>query len=712
MTLRDIELKPSYDSDEDDILTSFYIPALSQSVKYYRLAGFFSSSTLAIAARGIASLVTNNGHMKLVVGVVLRKEDIEAIRHGIETPEKVISSMFISELSTIDDIEDAFIRDHVLALAWMIANKKLEIKIAILTDEKGFPLSKEEIEKRGIFHLKVGVLEDKEGNLLSFSGSVNESATGWIENIEEFKIFRSWVEGEIEYLQSDLKKFNKYWYGQAIHVKILDVPKAVKENLIKIAPKKFDELKFVKAKPKKEIKLNPVQIESVQSWLNNNKKGIFEIATGVGKTYAALECIKRIEKEIENFGVVIVCPFQHLIKDPWEKSIENFNFLNVTILTAYGSTQSWIKSLSNEILNLNSGISKKIFIITTYDTFSSEQFIKKISQIEKPLLFIADEVHNVGSPERKKGLLGKYTYRLGLSATPSRWFDPEGSEIIYDFFDKSVYKFTIKQAINTINPNTGETYLTPYEYCPHFVELTPEEFFEYEKISKKINIKYHQTKDNKEKRSFYELLLFERSRLLKNAKNKIREFEKVLNTLINSVGDPENIRHYLVYCAQSKAKEENQMNLVKTILDKKGIINHRFTQNESYKEREELLKNFDAGKYQVLIAIKCLDEGVDVPSTKTAIILASTKNPREAIQRRGRILRRFPSKEKAILHDFIIVPTLKEDLPKETFELERKILQGEFERVREFADASNNKLQVLNILIPMLRKYHISLKVI
>ena len=194
MSLRDLELKQSYDSGEDDIVQSFYIPALSQSIIYRRLAGFFSSSALSIAARGLATFIANDGHMELVVGARLKEADINAIREGLESPEQVLEKMMLDDLQSI---EDEFVRDHVLALAWMGANKKLDIKVAIPTDTYGIPLEEEKIRESGMFHMKVGILIDKDGNELSFSGSVNESATAWQLNIEQVTVFRSWVDGEI-----------------------------------------------------------------------------------------------------------------------------------------------------------------------------------------------------------------------------------------------------------------------------------------------------------------------------------------------------------------------------------------------------------------------------------------------------------------------------------------------------------------------------------
>jgi hypothetical protein len=191
MNLRDLNLKSAYDSDTDNILLDFYAPALSVSVQYRRLTGFFSSSTLAAAAKGVSGLIKNSGNIKLVTGVIFQEPDIIAIRDAIETPEKVLERAMLRE---IDDLEGEFIKDHVRALGWMVAKGKLKIKVAIVLDNNGYPLESKIAYKQGIFHQKVGILEDIDGNQISFSGSDNESAMGWFSNIEEFKVFRNQIE--------------------------------------------------------------------------------------------------------------------------------------------------------------------------------------------------------------------------------------------------------------------------------------------------------------------------------------------------------------------------------------------------------------------------------------------------------------------------------------------------------------------------------------
>ena len=180
MGLRDIEIKPVYYSDEDNLLQDFYIPVLSEAVRYDRIAGYFSSNSLAIAAKGIANFINAGGTIRLIANVVLSTEDQEAIKEAILNKEKEI-------LIEIENLEDRLKRDHISMLGWMLQKDLLEIKISVV--------------KNGIEHQKVGILEDVAGNIVSFSGSDNETVSGWLRNNEQFHVFCSWVEGDTNHLK-------------------------------------------------------------------------------------------------------------------------------------------------------------------------------------------------------------------------------------------------------------------------------------------------------------------------------------------------------------------------------------------------------------------------------------------------------------------------------------------------------------------------------
>jgi superfamily II DNA or RNA helicase len=691
-SFRELAIKKSYDSDSDNILEDFYIPLLSRAISYRRLSGFFSSSSLAVAAKGISKLILNGGKYQLVTGAKFREADIQAIKDAYETPEKIIEMRMHQDLETI---EDEFVRDHVRALGWMVKNGKLEIKIAIICDEDGFPLSEELMEKQGVFHLKVGILEDREGNKISFSGSENETATGWQDNIEEFKVFRSWVDDEKEYLEADCQKFLRFWSGESKRAKVIDIPEAIKHRLIEIAPDNIEALDLDKwlrrsRRVKRKIELRDYQKEAVDSWLKNGKKGIFEMATGTGKTFAALGCVEAIINR-QRLVIVVSCPYVHLIEQ-WKREIEKFGIYS-DIVIADGSHKGWRDELSDKLYDIENNIINNLIVLTTHDTLASEDFIAIINGSSAVFFLIVDEVHGIGAPVRKTALIEKYDFRLGLSATPKRWFDEEGTEKIYEYFGDVVFSFPLEKAIGR--------FLTEFEYEPHFVELTEDEMIKYEEQTAKIAKTYYSTKDEKERSEAFSLLCIKRQDIIKNAINKYQVLNEILDANLG-------IKYCLIYCSPQ------QIDIVQDILNRKGIIQHKFTQSEGTRvedkyggmsERQFLLKRLAEGTYQALVAIRCLDEGVDIPPARFAILLSSSGNPREYVQRMGRLLRKFPGKDKAVIHDVIVMPRLHDLRNRESLDLERKIISKELKRYREIAYLALNAVSCMKKIESIEHKY-------
>jgi len=695
MNLRDIELKSTYDSDADDILNDFYVPALSVSARYRRLAGFFSSSALAVAARGIAQLVKNGGEMALVCGAKLSALDVKAIEEAVITPENAVERTGIQELS---QLEDQMVRDHVSALGWMVAQGKLHIKVALVLDERGFPQDIASVDKQGIFHQKVGILEDPEGNVVSFSGSDNESASAWTRHIEEFKVFRSWIPSELDYLRADETRFSRFWEDRATRTRVLDVPTAVKQNLIELAPADFEALDLARWNNRwRTRRTRPElwrhQAEAVDRWIGNGRRGVLEMATGTGKTFVALECLRRCIVEGHVRIAVLSFPYSHLLRQ-WLDDLREFD-LALPSVVVDSSNPRWRKELADRLIDIRLGNKKHVLIFTTHDSASSDEFINLLGIYCTSGMLIVDEVHGMGSPARRKGLLDLYEARLGLSATPERWFDPEGTDVIMEYFGGTVYEFTLRQAITEVNPRTGESFLTPYVYRPRFVELTSDEVETYVELTGKISRLYHKAMQASEYMESYELLLFKRQRILNNAVSKYAMLESILSEL----GE---VSHCLVYCSPQ------QLEHTQDLLNRKGIIQHKFTMSEGVvprpefgglSERQFLLKGFADGTIKVLVAMKCLDEGVDIPPARVGVLLASTGNPREFIQRRGRLLRRHPGKREAIIYDIIAVPPLQA-LPRDEqlLSVERRILQKEAVRFVEFAKDARNSVECLNML--------------
>ncbi len=693
--MTDLDLKNAYDSDSDDVLNEFYVPVLSHSIRYNRLAGFFSSSSLAVAAKGISRFIANGGHMRLICSAKLTEADVDAIKKAHDAPEELIAKIMVAEL---ERLENELIRDHVGALAWMMATGKLEIKVAIVLDDDGLPVEERHVQKLGMFHQKVGILEDEEGHTISFSGSDNESAAAWQHNVEEFKVFRSWEGHEGDYLAADIRKFEKFWNGSPARTRIIDVPTAAKRKLIELAPDSFEAVnldrwsKKQSGKRKTAIELWDYQKEAVNAWLNNGKKGIFEMATGTGKTFTALACLDAICRTTKKLLVVITCPSLHLISQ-WKKEIDAFGIEYDRLLSADSSNPSWRDGATDLMLDISLGRREKGVILTTHTTFSSDDFtqIARDNKSGFSIFLIADEVHGLGADKSRRGLIEEYDLRLALSATPRRWFDPAGTEMLYDYFGNTVYEFSLEHAINQRNPATRKSFLTPYRYMPRFISLSGEELEEYVEKTRTIVRNLKKEQDN-EDNQVLQLLMFQRANIVKTAVNKYAMLEKILD----EISLPP--KWTIIYCSPQ------QIDKVMEIVQKRHIVAHRFTMDEGtspsnryggLSERDFLLQKFAEGKYQVLVAMKCLDEGVDVPPARIAVLMASSGNPREYIQRIGRVIRRSRNKTEATIYDIIAAPLLENVDPK-LKEIERAIFEKESERYEEIASVAINSIEALS----------------
>ncbi len=674
MSFRNIDnsIKSTYKTSNDNLVSDFYNIVLSEAILYDRITGFFNSTSLAVVAKGLVNFIDHQGKMRLLCGSELTEDDLNSIINA-EDLKNLINKKFLSD---IENIEDKIIDNHVKILGWMVANNYLDIKIGIKKNNSSY--------YGGMLHSKIGIFYDKEDNIISFDGSVNETYNGWINNIESLKVFKSWE--DYKFMKDDLNDFERYWSNNDSSLEVLDIPEASKRKLIEIAPKNRSELNkllLMSIKTNNNKKLYKHQEKAISSWFENDQIGIFEMATGTGKTFTSLKCI---EKTMNNEDVltVIACPYAHLAEQ-WKKEIMSLNIGNC--YNFYGSANdNWKKQFERLILNYKLGLKFKNIIITTHKTFSSPSFINRIKQCNIKKLLIVDEMHHVGSSNYKLGLLPDYDYRLGLSATPSRFMDEEGTEYILKYFNKIVYQFTLKEALNKINPATNQYFLTPYNYHPIKIDLSYEELEEYKELSKKIARFSHITKLNDNYDNIKNLII-KRRNIINNAKNKY-------DTLRNTLHKLDHKEHLIIFCSDKQIK-----NVLK-ILKEEEFSAHKFTQKEKAKpskkygglsEREMILNSFDNSNYQVLVAIKCLDEGVDVPSADQVILMSNTTNPIEYIQRRGRVLRRYPDKDIANIYDFSVIP-------EERDKYSINILKKESERLYDFVDNANNKEECYRIL--------------
>ena len=361
------ELKPRYNSANSDIVNDFYNKVLAQSVRYDRISGFFNSKSLAIAAKGINKFIQNGGHMRLLCGAQLDKEDLDSINNADELKD-LIDKKFWKDY---ESIEDELIKNHVKILGWMIANDYLQIKIGINNKDNSLG--------NGMLHSKVGILYDELDDSILFDGSVNETAYGWKNNIESLKVFYSWKTPE--YMIDDKEEFENFWNNENPSLKVMDVPEATKNKLIKIAPKTMEEVNKLRVSSKPVLR--DYQNEAVSKWINNNKKGIFAMATGTGKTITALSCFDYVMSHEDKLLTVIVCPQKHLISQ-WQSDIEEkFNYKE-DILVASGDNKKWKSKFLGLIGDLKSNFKRHLVILTTFDTELREPSVLLVSTKTEP----------------------------------------------------------------------------------------------------------------------------------------------------------------------------------------------------------------------------------------------------------------------------------------------------------------------------------------
>lgn len=689
INLRTSKLPVVLNTSEADIIQDFFVPALSNSIRYDRGVGFFSAAWLRLAAKGMVQFASNSGRARWVTSPILSERDWLAMQHGEAARHDIVLRQVLEQ--SIDDLEKSLHQDTLSALAWMIADDILDFKLALPRNKL----------QGGEFHDKFGIFHDAENHRVSFNGSYNESEQG-TRNYESIKIFRSWDNAFLPLVDDDTRRFERLWNNHDPNVQVYDLPDAVRARILKLRvnerpypepnwsfiaqlkqEESSDNTSVERLRIPSEIALRDYQIAAIDAWFAHDCKGLLEMATGAGKTITSLAAMSRLFSRSHRLAVIIAAPYQHLV-DQWQSIAELFGLQPIL---AYRSKSSWLNTLNQQILEFNRSDRDVVAVITTHTTFIDEDFQKTVARLTGSALLIADEVHHLGAERSRTQLPENVMYRLALSATPDRWFDDEGTQALRDYFGETVFRFTLDDAIQ-------QGVLVPYNYYPQLVELTDEELDEYqalsEQIAKLINA------DDDEMQEALKMLLIKRSRLLNNASQKLVALEE----LIKRIG---HIHHALFYCSPERIDAVSQL-----LGWDLGLLIGRFTAQESNVERKQLLSDFDNQVLQALVAMKCLDEGVDVPSTQVAFILASSSNPREFIQRRGRILRRSDRKTEATVYDLIAIPP-QAWTSQSAINAERSIIEHELKRFMEFANSAQNKHQALDVIWDIAKRYNIQM---
>ena len=698
-----------------------YRPGLENSKEFDLQLGYFSSATISVLADGFATFISNGGRMRLIINHIVSEEDKEAISKGVHGG--VIDCFDLTNFESLRQTFDEYQQQFFECLAFLIYDKRIDIRII------------KPRNKKGISHTKSGQFRDGD-SITSFTGSANFTISGLFNNLEEIKIDRSdsidmMVQKRIK---GQREEFDTIMEGKKKNVDYLSPENLVSAIMSNYGDKDIEELLDVESKLRRIKKERAIrerqeridmacevyeiephfpypsgpreyQKTAFENWKNNKQRGLFAMATGTGKTITSLNCLFEIYQRKGYYKAIILVPTITLVNQ-WEQECRKFQFANIT--KVYSKNLTWRDEVERILFNEKYKTEREpevsYIIISTYASYSRKKVFNVLNGFDKKrLLLIADECHNMGSGSLVKHLNEiPYLRRIGLSATPERQFDDEGNKKLNQFFGSEehyTYEYNMEEAIKN-------GVLCKYMYYPHLVRLTLDEMEAYVELSDKI-AKYfnYNTETFDHIDEILKMLLLARKRIVHKAVNKLDVFKSIIEKRFQEKG---NLKYSLIYVPEGNkpdyvgAQDDFDRNEnIDDDNDAEHLINiytqavtevddhvtvRKFVSGQ--KDRDEILYDFAEGKLHVLTSMKCLDEGVDVPRSELAIFCSSTGNPRQFIQRRGRVLRTHPDKEMAELHDLVVLPEVNPY--SDSYRMEQSLVRGELIRVRNFANLSEN----------------------
>lgn len=698
--LRDLSLSNRYRSDRSDIVQRFYVPAFKVATEYSRAVGYFTSTSLALYARGIEIFAARGGRMRLIASPHLNEDDVEDIERGYDA-RTVISRA--AERALMAE-ERNRVLDGLGTLGRLIAKQRLDIKLAFVEMNGSL----------GIYHEKLGIFRDARDDIVAFTGSSNETLGGLAVNFESVEVYRGWIDGDSTRASAIGRDFEELWTNRTPSLRVTEFPQVAREHLIKLGRERVQRLPIRDNALGREplatkeqglevpswLTVRRYQQEAVEAWLRQQGRGMLKMATGTGKTktsmIAATKLARALKLRREPLVVLVLAPLQHLV-DQWIDEIAAFGVRPVAV---YESSQRWLPQVEEQLAQLRLGQRSIVTMVATNRSFSGAKFQSILARVSEPLLLIADEAHNLGSAATRAALPPQATYRLALSATPERWFDDEGTDALQNYFGPIAYELGLGDAIEL-----GA--LCRYIYRPRLVELDESETQLYVDLSARIAALVAAGEDLAgDADSPLGQLLRKRANVLGHAAGKIPMLKADLDKRKESW-------FHLIYCAEGhrpssngEVPGSNQLSeVMRTVGNDLRLPAHSYVSETPRAERKVLLQRFGTGDdLKVLVAMRCLDEGVDIPDSRTGYLLASSSNPRQFIQRRGRLLRPAAGKDYAEIIDYLAVPRISESI---NFELERRLLIREFERANEFGKLSDNYEETLEAMRPIKERYQL-----
>lgn len=664
MSLQDIPFHDTYWSGENDLINEFYIPCLSESIEYCRAVGYFNSSILCYITNGLFPFIQNGGKVRILCSTNLSEKDEKDLSLGYDI-RKIIQGKIESELTAALDLNLANIKN----LCWLVKNDRLDIKICLRTKDGSFKNPK-------LFHEKFGIFRDTYGNAVSFLGSINETYGGWIDNEESFEVSFNWVPALAGRVESKAQRFEKLWNGTAKDVMTYSFPEACRKQLIAHAPEYPLEGVYHSEAARKRVCFQPRNCQEAAKdyFMTSGFNCLFMMATGCGKTKAALYAMS----QLDSWKVLLICVPGIELVEQWGTEVSIF-FPDVTVIRCSTLHPDWKRLL---LALIQAKIPRKAVIISTYDGVVSDFSMDKWKTIKpENLALICDEAHNIGAKTTRRIMELDPQYRIGLSATPARNFDEEGSELILKYFNHQKYEFSIHDA-------QREHYLVEYEYRILPILMDDSDWQDYIQATQKISKCQYSLKnesiDSAKRNSIEERiaeLYRDRADLIKKSDGKIEMFDSIFAEL------PSESR-ILIY-----GEDLLQLQKFQKKLKSLGQPFFEYTgDKDAQKARPIMLQQFAQGIRKILLAIGCLDEGVDIPACDAAIFVSSSASERQFIQRRGRVLRVAPGKQKAWIYDFLVIPQLDSSANDEEHQLALKMIESQFHRINLMVEDALNGL--------------------
>lgn len=669
---------------EDPVAEELLIPALRASSGFDCMVGFFGGQALRQLAPGLAAFIARSEEpMRLLVSPLLSEQDLAGVKLGLTTAEEVLADAVGASLTDETALEDALAQHTLHCLAYLLAAGRLEMKVVVIDG--------------GIFHVKEWIFRGGE-DLAVLSGSANFTGRAiGRHNVESLHLHRSWRDTDnLEACTESAAEFQLLWAGRKSGARTVPLPTALAEDLIRTygtdqpteadydaaaalagsgdgqeeTPAEFVVPRYV------NIDDGPYahQGQAVVAWEAAERRGILAMATGAGKTISSLVAARRLLDDQSPLAIVIAVPTKPLLTQ-WADECIEFG-LNPLIAPAL-PRQKRLRSVQLALDNLTFEVSQVETIVVTNQGLVDPDFRKLLDGYDGAALLIADEVHNLGGVQDFMSDPPAWpTAALGLSATPIRQYDEEGSAALLDYFGDVVFEFALDDAIGVC--------LVEYDYYVHRVDLTETEREQYADLTERIKRRVASRGGNFDSDDTHLTILLNRRRLiLETAEGKLGTLESLLDDA--PVG---SVKRTLFYATD---KDPRQLEAVNELLRTRRIRAHQITESETSRGRllAATLGAFESGVLHALTAKRVLDEGLNVPQIDTAYILASTTVRKQWVQRRGRVLRPSPrtGKTHAVIHDFLVMPPSGSGVDAD----ERRLVEAELARGDEFARLARNR---------------------